>query len=453
MQGVYDKANEENSPEKPCETGSYFFCVQQNMYDKANQKLNFALRCFEVATDVGSAILLRDNSSNSAALSGDNETTGSPPAAGGGGKADPVVVAVQLVFCCLVLIFNTIILVVISSSKNMFKTTYYFLGNLAVSDLFFGLAFLVRYVVVTIPPNSLTVHMCIVSICVLITSIGTTASGLCFLAYQTYLAVQKGQSLERAITTKKALALMASSWLFYTGIGALYRLFVTYPESPMAYKAICFVGSALYVDKTYPALIAGAFFAAYFPTVYFQIVTATGLMRRSRIIRPTQSTSSTVSTHQSEPPSGGLLSRVISQQTEDDNHLRVKSTETGSSVYTTDSVQDGPSGPAGTGLSPNSTNRSVSKGMSLNVKHRNALIIVMAILVIFTLCLCPVMFGLFVYGVCPNGCGITDRALRPLLLFSFIQSFSNCTVYIIRDKKFRQQLGKIFCCSRLQRTN
>ena len=88
---------------------------------------------------------------------------------------------------------------------------------------------------------------------------------------------------------------------------------------------------------------------------------------------------------------------------------------------------------------------------SLTLKHKNSLIVVMAILIIFTVCLCPIMIGLFLHDVCGNSCGVTDDTLRTIISFSIVQAFSNCIIYVVRNRPFREQLKKLCCWEILHR--
>ena len=352
-----------------------------------------------------------------------------------GAKPSPLLPVIQILFCSFTLIFNILVLVVISTSKEMFKTTYYFLGHLAVSDLLFGITFVIRFCIVNMPLSIMTVDLCVLTLGTMATSIGTSAAGILFLALQTYLAVRKSHTLEKAITARTATVMILASWIFFMFIGALCKFFATTPDLPSQYGLVCFVGSK-YINRGYPTLLAISFFAMYLPALFFQVVTLKTLFVRQRQINPIlRAHEETHTTNSQHVPSGSSRQARMSNH---ESHPKTRSAQGTHGIHRESSLDEQ------TVSSVISTD--FRRRKNLAIKHRNGLIIVMAILVMFTICLCPIMFGLILFGVCPDGCGLTDRKLRSLVTFAFIQSFSNCIIYIVRDRSFRQRAKRLFCC-------
>ena len=210
-----------------------------------------------------------------------------------GRSMSPVRSSLQVLMCLMVFFFNILILIVISTSKGKFKVTYLFFGHLAVADLLFGFGFSLRFILLRTLPASKLFVLCIATMGMLATSIGSSASGIFFLALQTYVAVKYSQTLEQAFSIKQAKAMITLSWITFTVIGGMYKVFTDTPEFPFEYPSICFIGNKY--TNIYPAFYATWIFAVYLPTLLILAVTVKKLINRQREIETvTCTTPSTV---------------------------------------------------------------------------------------------------------------------------------------------------------------
>ena len=363
-----------------------------------------------------------------------------------GRSMSPVRSSLQVLLCLMVFFFNILILIVISTSKGKFKVTYLFFGHLAVADLLFGFAFSLRFVLRTLPESKLLVP-CIATMGMMATSIGTSASGIFFLALQTYVAIKYSRTLEQAFSIKQAKVMITLSWITFIVIGGTYKVFTDTPEFPFEYPSICFIGNKY--TNIYPAFYATLIFAVYWPTLLILAVTIKKLIKRQREIKTVACTTPTTV---SKPMDTLQVPSIPSHKAKKSPNK--ESTNTSSNRNRTlpslskERRNNDRESNIKSGDSPEQGHPSSKQGMSsLTLKHKNSLIIVMAIVIIFTVCLCPILIGLFLHDVCSNSCGVTDDTLRTIISFSTVQAFSNCIIYLVRNKPFREQLKKLSRCA------
>ena len=281
----------------------------------------------------------------------------------------------------------------------------------------------------------------------LATSIGSSASGIFFLALQTYFAVKYSQTLEQAFSIKQVKAMITLSWITFIVIGGMYKVFTDTPEFPFEYPSICFIGNKY--TNIYPAFYATLIFAVYLPTLLILAVTVKKLINRQREIETvTCTTPSTVS----KPMDTLQVPSISSHKAKKSPNKESMSTSSNRNRILPSLSEERRNNDRESNIkSGNSSGEghpsSKQRMSSLTLKHKNSLIVVMAILIIFTVCLCPIMIGLFLHDVCGNSCGVTDDTLRTIISFSIVQAFSNCIIYVVRNRPFREQLKKLCCCS------
>ena len=360
--------------------------------------------------------------------------------------------ALQVLFGLMVFFFNIVILIVICTSKGTFKVTYLFLGHLAVADLLFGFAFALRFVLTLILPASKLFTPCIVIIGMLATSVGTSASGIFFLALQTYLAVKCSRTLQQEISIKQAKVLIALSWIIFVVIGGMYRMFTDIPNFPLEFTSICFIGNKY--TNIYPAFVGISILAVYLPTLSLLVVSVKKLIDRHRQIKTITFAPPTVSkpmdTLEVPSTSSTRVKRFTNRKSVDATCI----SSNGNRILPSPSGSKTISVPEPNIIRPNTCSaghpslscrpRQIMSSPAL--KHKNSLTIIMAILIIFTVCVGPIIISLFFHDVCTNGCGFTDCIMRTLATFSIVQAFSNCIIYVVRDRSFREQLKKLCCC-------
>ena len=304
-----------------------------------------------------------------------------------------------------------------------------------------------RFILLRTLPASKLFVLCIATMGMLATSIGSSASGIFFLALQTYFAVKYSQTLEQAFSIKQAKAMITLSWISFIVIGGMYKVFTDTPEFPFEYPSICFIGNKY--TNIYSAFYATLIFAVYLPTLLILAVTVKKLVNRQREIETiTCTTPSTVS----KPMDTLQVPSISSHKAKKSPNKESMSTSSNRNrIFPSLSKErrnNDRESNIKSGDSPEQGHPSSKQRMSsLTLKHKNSLIVVIAILITFTVCLCPIMIGLFLHDVCGNSCGVTDDTLRTIISFSIVQAFSNCIIYVVRNRPFREQLKKLCCCS------
>ena len=82
-----------------------------------------------------------------------------------------------------------------------------------------------------------------------------------------------------------------------------------------------------------------------------------------------------------------------------------------------------------------------------NLKMRSRVVRLFAIIAVgFIISWCPVSIAVCVAVLCTNRCGITEDHFKLLVSFMSLNSVMNIIVYVIKDKKFRQDAKRVILC-------
>ena len=130
-----------------------------------------------------------------------------------------ILLVIQTIMVILILSGNILILIAIRQSSSMRKISYYFIGNLAVADIIFGLALGMRLILHV--ANYSSTASCIAIIMVAIVTGLSSATGICFLCLESYLSVRHIMIFKTSFTPKTAWFLIMSSWLCWSIVGCL----------------------------------------------------------------------------------------------------------------------------------------------------------------------------------------------------------------------------------------
>ena len=173
----------------------------------------------------------------------------------------------QVVICLSIVFGNSLILAAIKKSNSLQSVIHYWMGNLAVADLFVGFSVGVR---VTLELIQLSTELgCRLLFGVAIMSFGVSITGLFMASYETYKCIKSSimkQSMlpwEKRMTILKILAL----WVAW-GIFSVTGMMVPDPSiPPEEYETSCH-GQNGYFNRTFLGISAGLIFI-HFPLIAY----------------------------------------------------------------------------------------------------------------------------------------------------------------------------------------
>ena len=123
---------------------------------------------------------------------------------------------------CITIFINIVIISLILRKRQLWKTRFYIIANLAVSDIItlFTLVSIVLTRVLTGPFKEITMFI-IISKVICLTSRITSLLTLVFLAVDRYIAVRYSLRYQMILTKKKTCFVLAAVWLFSFSISGM----------------------------------------------------------------------------------------------------------------------------------------------------------------------------------------------------------------------------------------
>ena len=299
-----------------------------------------------------------------------------------------IFVAVQVLLVVFILIGNTLILLAIRKGHLIRKVSYYFIANLAMADIFFGLALALRLVFVL--TGSLNTETCVL-ILVMATVTGlSSATGILHLCLESYLAVRHIIVFKTAFTPKVAWALIVSSWLVWS---LLCLLILYHPDA----------------DEIPPA--ACNFAHPFFNRIFLATTCIAGLLIMLVIVVIQLLTVFHVRKH---------FHGMLNQQQQPQQSGTTSSKEKGKE-----------------------SDR--QKRMLARVSAMSQLVAL--ILISFILTWGPYLLALLLHTFCPS-CGVNGLHLVYLVFVVSLNSAANVVIFAIKSKEFRKAFKKMLSCRR-----
>ena len=82
-----------------------------------------------------------------------------------------------------------------------------------------------------------------------------------------------------------------------------------------------------------------------------------------------------------------------------------------------------------------------------NLKMRSRVVRLFTVIAIgFIISWCPISIALCIAALCTNRCGVTEDHFKLVLSFTLLNAVMNIIVYVIKDKKFRQDVKRAITC-------
>ena len=324
-----------------------------------------------------------------------------------------IFVAIQILLVIFIFIGNTLILVAIKQQKLMRKVSYYFIANLAVADILFGLALALRLVFLL--TGTLNTATCVLILYVACVSGLSSATGILFLCLESSLAVRHMIIFKTAFTPKRAWTLIIGSWLLW----CLFSCLMLYhPDADVIPPAAC--------------NFAHPFFNRYFLNLLWALLTV--LMIVVIVLE-------VLTLYHVRKHVHNMIKGANKQNKKKDTPPN-KTSDVGGEEANTTPHQQGEEQPS---------NNVQQKGESERQKRMLSRVSAMSQLVALILASYVVTWGPYTLAVmlmciCPS-CGVAGLHLVYLTLVISLNSAANVVIFAVKSREFRKAFKKMCTCS------
>ena len=313
-----------------------------------------------------------------------------------------ILMALQIVLVFFIMTGNTLILLAIRQGKLMRKVTYYFIGNLAIADMLFGLALALRLLFVL--TETLYTDTCLLIILISAVLGLSSGTGIVFLCLESFLAVRHYIVFKTGLTPKVACILIASSWLFWL----LFCLQLLYhPDADEIPAAQCHFAHPFF-NRIFLIQLWVIMCALIVTILVLQILTiyhikkhVKGLLKQPTVTQSQTSTSKLTAGQTSSKTS--TASKVSKQGKESEQQKRMLGRISAMSQITA------------------------------------------LILICFVLTWGPYTVALALQTMCP-GCGVTGQHLMYIVLIVSLNSLANVFIFAVKSKDFKRAFRAMLYC-------